>query len=141
MIMVIAFFLILNQMEFHLVQNLMEYCHHYHIHFNLKGNGNIVFLVCLNGSSDGRIVRSLFVIYVWAGYVGHFTSQFLCKSRDGEAGLWYHHLPPILGQGMQVTLHSQKHNLRFILNRKEYYRNDSFHFDYDSRNLEFPFGS
>ena len=35
----------LNQMEFHLVQNRMENCHHDHIPFNLKGNGNIVFSV------------------------------------------------------------------------------------------------
>ena len=39
--------------EFHLVQNWKENCHHDHIPFNVKGNGNIVFsvwcawLVCL----------------------------------------------------------------------------------------------
>ena len=38
-----AFLLILNQMEFHLVQN--RNCHHDHIPFNLKRNGNIVFPV------------------------------------------------------------------------------------------------
>ena len=35
----------LNQMEIHLVQNRKENCHHNHIPFNLKGNGNIVFSV------------------------------------------------------------------------------------------------
>ena len=33
----------LNQMEFHLVQNVKENCHHDHIPINSKGNGNIVF--------------------------------------------------------------------------------------------------
>ena len=32
-------------MEFHLVQNRKENCHYDHIPFNVKGNGNIVFLV------------------------------------------------------------------------------------------------
>ena len=35
----------LNQMEIHLVQNRKENCHHDHILFNLKGNGNIIFSV------------------------------------------------------------------------------------------------
>ena len=35
----------LNQMEFQLVQNREEKCHHDHIPFNLKGTGNIVFSV------------------------------------------------------------------------------------------------
>ena len=34
-----------NQIEFHLLQNRRENCHHDHIPFNLKGNGNIVFSV------------------------------------------------------------------------------------------------
>ena len=38
MVVVTAFFSILNQMEFHLVQNRKENCHHDHIPFNLKGN-------------------------------------------------------------------------------------------------------
>ena len=33
-------------MEFHLVQNRKENCHHDHIPFNLKGNGILVFSVC-----------------------------------------------------------------------------------------------
>ena len=42
MIVVTVFLSILNQMEFHLVQNRKENCNHDHIPFNLKGNGNIV---------------------------------------------------------------------------------------------------
>ena len=40
---------ILNQMEFHLVQNWRENCHHDYIPINLKGIGNIVFLVQQKG--------------------------------------------------------------------------------------------
>ena len=43
MIVVTVFLSILNQMEIHLVQNRKENCHHDHIPFNVKGNGNIVF--------------------------------------------------------------------------------------------------
>ena len=45
MIMVIVFLSILNQIEFHFVQNRKENCHHDHIPFNLKGNRIQVFLV------------------------------------------------------------------------------------------------
>ena len=38
----------LNQMEFNLVQNRTENCHHDHIQFNAKGNGNIIFSVHLH---------------------------------------------------------------------------------------------
>ena len=38
----------LNQMDFNLVQNRKENCHHDHIPFNVKGNGNIVFSVYAN---------------------------------------------------------------------------------------------
>ena len=34
---------VLNKMEFHLVLNRKENCHHDHIPFNFKGNGNKVF--------------------------------------------------------------------------------------------------
>ena len=40
-----VFLSILNQMDFHLVQNRKENCHHDQIPFNAKGNGNIVFSV------------------------------------------------------------------------------------------------
>ena len=45
MIVVLVFLSILNQMEFHLVQNRKENCHHDHIPVNVKGVGNIVFSV------------------------------------------------------------------------------------------------
>ena len=45
MILVTVFLSILNEMEFHLVQNRKENCHHDHIPFNVKGNGNTVFSV------------------------------------------------------------------------------------------------
>ena len=45
MIVVTDFLSTLNQMEFHLAQNRKENCHHNHIPFNVKENGNIVFSV------------------------------------------------------------------------------------------------
>ena len=49
MIVVIVFLSILNQREYHLVvnQNRKEDCHHDHIPFNVKGNGILVFSVCI----------------------------------------------------------------------------------------------
>ena len=44
MIVVIVFLSILNEMEFHLVQNWKENCQHDHIPFNLKGNEKNRFL-------------------------------------------------------------------------------------------------
>ena len=49
MIVVTVFLSILKQMEFHLVHNRKENCHHDHIPFNLKGNGTIIFSVCTTG--------------------------------------------------------------------------------------------
>ena len=43
MIVVGVFLSILNQIEFHLVENRKENCQQNHIPFNVKGNGNIVF--------------------------------------------------------------------------------------------------
>ena len=43
MIVVTVFHSILNQIEFHLVQNRKENCHNDHIPFNVKGNPSIVF--------------------------------------------------------------------------------------------------
>ena len=40
MIVVTVFLSILNKKQFHLVQNRKENCHHDHIPFNYKGNGN-----------------------------------------------------------------------------------------------------
>ena len=44
-LVVTVFFSILNQIEIHLAQNRKENCHHDHIPFKMKGNGNIVFSV------------------------------------------------------------------------------------------------
>ena len=46
MVVLTVFLLILNQMEFHFVQNRKENYHHDRTPFDLKGNGNIVFSVC-----------------------------------------------------------------------------------------------
>ena len=43
MIVMTVFPSILNQIEFHLVQNRKENCHHDHIPFNVKGIGSIFF--------------------------------------------------------------------------------------------------
>ena len=45
MIVVTLILSILNQIDFHLVQNQKQNCHHDHIPFNLKGNGILVFSV------------------------------------------------------------------------------------------------
>ena len=47
----------LNQMEFHLVQNRKENCHHDHIPFNLKGIGILVFSVQYDRCRGGEILR------------------------------------------------------------------------------------
>ena len=52
MIMVTVLLSILNQMEFHLVQNRKENCHYDHIPFNVKGNGRIVFSVRISPPLD-----------------------------------------------------------------------------------------
>ena len=48
MIVVTVYLSFLNQMDFHLVQNWKENCHHDHIPFNMKGNGNIYFFQCVH---------------------------------------------------------------------------------------------
>ena len=42
MIVVTVFLSILSQMDFHLVRNRRENCHHDHIPFNVEVNSNIV---------------------------------------------------------------------------------------------------
>ena len=55
MIVVTVFLSILNQLELHLAKNRKENCHHDHISFNVKGNGNIVLSVW-NVSHDVWVV-------------------------------------------------------------------------------------
>ena len=57
MIVVTVFHSILNQMEFHLVQNLKENRHHDHISFNVKGIGSIVF--SLGTHTQNNLYKSL----------------------------------------------------------------------------------
>ena len=92
---------ILNQMEFHLVQNRKENCHHDHIPFNLKGNGNIYISICFQIEWD-MIVVSVFLsilnqmeysflsvpscravvqrVYEWKS-INFYISTVLCKIR------------------------------------------------------------
>ena len=51
MIVVTGFLSILNQIEFHLVQNRKENCFHDHIPFSVKLNGNIVFSLQCDGKT------------------------------------------------------------------------------------------
>ena len=60
MIVVTIFLLILNQIEFHLVQNRKENCHHDHIPFNMKGNGILVFSVF---SFCRSYIKAKFIVY------------------------------------------------------------------------------
>ena len=48
-----SFFFKLKEMEFHLVQNRKENCHHDYILFNMKGRWSIVFSV-YDTYGDGR---------------------------------------------------------------------------------------
>ena len=60
------FLSILNQMEFHLVQNRKEDCHHDHIQFNLEGNENIVFSVYgMEGGSHAFEMLTQFTNLLW----------------------------------------------------------------------------
>ena len=52
-----VFISILNQIEFHLVKNRKENCHHDHIPFNVKGNGNIVFSVYASANKPNDRLR------------------------------------------------------------------------------------
>ena len=90
MIVVTVFISILIQMEFHLVQNRKENCHHDHIPFNFKGNGNIVFSVYRvsttifvgSGKSYEAIVRnptrSFFHIFFINGFL---NPNYFCHTR------------------------------------------------------------
>ena len=83
MIVVTVLLSIFNQMEFDLVQNRKENCHHDHIPFNLKGNGNIVFSVYMHSLcllfwiyAHCRYIHSLFILF-WID--AHYTC-IVCAS-------------------------------------------------------------
>ena len=58
MVVVTVFLSILNQIEFHLIQNRKENCHHDHIPFNVKENGNIVFSWCTKRRANRKPPRT-----------------------------------------------------------------------------------
>ena len=70
MVVMTVFHSILNQMKFHLIQNRKENCHHDHIPFNMKGNGNIVFSV--HTHTHTHVMQPYAVIKVF----------FLCPSEN-----------------------------------------------------------
>ena len=77
MIVVTVFLSILNQMEFNLVQNRKENCHHDHIPFNVKGNGILVFSVW------GTLIGSPVVVTVH-----HKSDQTACmETKDKKYNL------------------------------------------------------
>ena len=72
MIVGTVFLSILNQMEFHLVENRKENCHlvqsrkenchHDYIPFNVKGNGNVVFSAYVGNALSMRYIAKTFSI-------------------------------------------------------------------------------
>ena len=87
MIVVTFFLSSLNQMEFHLVQARKENCHHDHIPFKVKGNGNIVFSV--QGIFDPKQGRKA------AKIAGKVSVQRSRKKYVRETGGSRHHGDPI----------------------------------------------
>ena len=73
MIVVTVFLSILNQTEFHLVQNRKENCHHDHIPLNMKGNRNIVFSV-----QRGRVkVKKMYIYHLSIMYIMYLSILFV----------------------------------------------------------------
>ena len=66
-----SFLSILNHMDFHLVQNRKENCHHDHIPFNMEGNGIRVFSVYRANSIWGWSIEQTFfyVLHDQYGYL------------------------------------------------------------------------
>ena len=62
----------LNQMEFHLVQNRKENCHHDHIAFNMKGKGSIVFSV------QATLAAYIAILQQSASFLGKEKVVFAC---------------------------------------------------------------
>ena len=106
---------ILNQMEFHLVQNWKENCHHDHSPFNLKGNGILVFFLSLvsriwyavvvparptgNGGFKGTqmsIYSQRWLLYQLADILAATTNFWLQVGEGGSCG--------IVGKGVRDTL-------------------------------------
>ena len=81
-IVVTVFLSILNQMDFHLVQNRKENYHHDHIPFNVKGNRNIVFSVriWLALSELQRLFRSALLLHCFI-LLASRRSQSVCQHQ------------------------------------------------------------
>ena len=69
-----VFLSILNQMDFHLVQNREENCHYDHIPLNVKENANIVFF---------SVQVDSHLLYVCLGFVGGILSP-MTTTRERE---------------------------------------------------------
>ena len=90
MVVVTVFLPILNQIEVNLVQNRKENCHHDHIPFNVKGNGNIVFSAHHTGKSNLdkankiRIVNYSFLIDLTANGISFAVKKtfFLVQNKS-----------------------------------------------------------
>ena len=95
MIVVTVFYSILNQMEFYLVQNGMETCHHDHILFNVKGNGNIVFSVYAESKQFLNLAKLLNQIRIAISLfrlICHQTELHLVTNRSEK----YNHNPSLV---------------------------------------------
>jgi len=60
MIVETVFLSIFNHMDFHLVQNRKENCHHDHILWNFKENENLFFLVYYHGTAGHQTIMNYF---------------------------------------------------------------------------------
>ena len=105
--MVTVFLSILNQMEIHLVQKRKEYCHHDHIPFNLKGNGNIVFSVYSNYDVVLKLLEKEF-FEVDAIVEDLFESFPSLKPKQGPSYLTTNLLPAKRSKGAEGILAERK---------------------------------
>ena len=75
-----SLFSILNRIDFHLVQNRKENCHHEHIVFNMKGNGVLVLSVYEAVWIDlttGLLLFGALVVYIIQGRKYHNCFQVM----------------------------------------------------------------
>ena len=128
MIGVTGFILILNRMEFHLVQNQKKTCHHDRVPFDLKGNGNIVFSVfCCSFFFLWNFQTSFFrssLVDVFNASVIIAFSEFFLASSNYWYRLWnYIRLTDYLYFRMNRDLYkicSDKDNLLFFWKKKPF---------------------
>ena len=91
MIVVTVFLAILNQMDFHLVQNRKENCHHDNIPFNLEGNGNQVFSVQTSFHNKERPITRLIYLCMLAVFASLNKRQrnSCCTSAHEGIDFWF----------------------------------------------------